>query len=352
MDEAKLEHIVRLLKAHGLPENEIRKVEFLRNTVLPSEEVTLLSDDNKGSKFFSELFNETMALIQSKKTSENLISSGYKTLDDLLGGGLFPGELIVVGGRPGMGKTQFVVSQTVSACKKSPILYFSYDLSLATLSCRIISAMTKIPWLKILQHNLSKTELKTLNSIKESIKNHKLIISESAYNSISSMKAEINRYKEISGIQIVIIDYLQLMTLKGFRDNRHQEISFICRELKNLAKMENINIIILSQLSRSVEMRGGSKIPVLSDLLDSGAIEQYADKVLFLYRPELYNFPEDEFGFSTKGIVEVVVAKNKNGKLGSVKLLADDNFTGFTDYEEKVRKFKIDPGRLDDFNDQ
>ncbi len=352
MMEKMLEQIVELLKAHGLSEKEIRKVEFLKNTGLPSKETSLLNDDNKGSKPLFELYDEIMALVKGAKSSECLISSGYKTLDDRLGGGIFPGELFVIGGRPGMGKTQFAVNLAVNASKKLPVLYFSYDLSETLLTKRILSAITQIPWSKMIPKKLLKNELHLLESKKGMVIDSRFLISEIGCNSISMLIAEIHRSIVESNIKIVVIDDLQMLSLKGFKDNRHKEISFICRELKTLAKEENISIIFLSQLSRSVEMRGGNKIPVLSDLLDSGAIEQYADKVLFLYRPELYNIHENEFGFSTKGIVEVIVAKNKNGKLGSVKLLADENFTGFTDYEENVRKFKIDPGRLEDFNDQ
>ncbi len=170
-----------------------------------------------------------------------------------------------------------------------------------------------------------------------------LFIDDTPSLSIFDLRAKARRLASQHNIKMIIIDYLQLMTAGGTQKggNREQEISTISRNLKALAKELNVPVIALSQLSRAVETRGGSKRPILSDLRESGAIEQDADMVLFLYRPEYYGLTEDEEGNSTAGIAEVIIAKHRNGELATVPLKFVGKFVKFQDLDNE---FGSQPG--------
>lgn len=346
-----LEQVVEFLAANGLPEDEIKKAPFLRENILYTGKAARTTEHTKPQRSLMELYAGSMERIRLNRPSASILSTGYTTLDNHLAGGLYPGELVVIGARPGMGKTQLATNIALEISKASAVLYFSFDLTPELLTLRILSALTAIPVARLLKNELTPKERKSLETISGNLLERDMAISDSAYDSMDAMRNQIAHYKNRSDIRLVVIDYLHLMNLKGFRENRHQEISYICRELKNIAKAESICIVLLSQLGRGVEARGGRRAPLLVDLMDSGAIEHYADKVLFLYRPEMYHIFEDDMGFSTEGLIEISIGKNNHGQMGTVKLLADKHFTSFTDYEQNISKFNIDPGRLDDLDE-
>ncbi len=301
------------------------------------------------SKTLNALFGETMTNADRQKEASAIIKTGFSAFDQLTGG-FFPGELVVFGSRPAMGKTQLMVNLALQVAKRHPTLYFSYDLSPAILAARFVSSMTGIPVQKILAADLDPHEDQLINKAGEHISDLNVLINESGHHSLQVLKSQITQHCDEHSVKLVIIDYLQLINISNFRGNRDQEISYVCRELKNMAKDLGICIILVSQLNRGTESRGGTKRPLLCDLRDSGAIEEDADKVILLYRPEYYFLTEDEHGVSTKGIMDLIVAKNRNGSLGTAKLLSTEGFTSFSDYDDTYKELKISQNRLDELD--
>ncbi len=303
----------------------------------------------KESAGIKDLFKETMQMVSDPNRKDRIINSGYGGLDEITAG-FFPGELVVFGGRPAMGKTQLLVNIVLNVSKTHPVLYFSFDLSPLMLTARFVSALSGVPVHKILTGKLTKDQEKKVNSAGKGLKDRQIFINETGYNAVSLMKEQIVKHCREKGIKMVVIDYLQMMGGGKYRHNRDLEVSAICRELKNTAKGENISMLVTSQLNRGTEYRGGIKRPMLSDLRDSGAIEEDADKVIFLYRPEYYHLTEDKDGISTKGIMHLIVAKNRNGSLGETRLISDGDFTSFSDFDERTKKLIISRERLDDLD--
>ena len=231
-----------------------------------------------------------------------------------------------------MGKTSFVLSLARNAALDfgKPVALFSLEMSSVQLTMRIISAEAGIEGSKLRNGQLEDDEWKRLAVAAEKIASAKIIIDDTPALNIYELRAKCRRMKMQSDIQMIIIDYLQLMQGSG-DGNREQEVSMISRSLKGLAKELEVPVIALSQLNRSVETRGGSKKPLLSDLRESGSIEQDADIVSFIYRPEYYKITEDEEGRSLKGVAEVIIAKHRNGALDTVKLKFIDKYAKFED---------------------
>jgi replicative DNA helicase len=228
-----------------------------------------------------------------------------------------------------MGKTQLLVSITLNISKNNPVLFFSYDLSDHLLTNRFISSLSGISLNNQLNFPLSDEHKEKLTAVSTDFSKHKIFVNEGYHNSITAFKAHCKQMIEKNGIKVIVIDYLQMMSSNKYRHNRELEISYISRELKNIAKEFNVCVIVSSQLSRAVESRGSSKYPQLSDLRESGSIEQDADKVIFIYRPEYYGHEIDEDGNDTSGVVELILAKNRNGTLGEIKLFRNSEFNGF-----------------------
>lgn len=232
--------------------------------------------------------------------------------------------------------TAFVVSALRNAAVDfgQPVAIFSLEMSAVQLVNRLISAEAEIDSEKIKKGNLAPHEWTQLHHKIQRLTEAPIFIDDTPALSILELRAKCRRLKAQHDIQMVVIDYLQLMqgdNSKG--SNREQEIASISRALKNLAKELNVPVIALSQLSRAVETRGGDKKPQLSDLRESGSIEQDADMVMFLYRPEYYNITQDEAGNSTAGIGEVIVAKNRSGSLDTIQLRFVNRFTKFCDLD-------------------
>ena len=268
------------------------------------------------------------------------IPSGFTTLDRFTAGWQ-KSDLVVLAARPGMGKTAFVLSLARNAAVgfKRPVAVFSLEMSSIQLVMRLISGEAELSGEKLKKGNLEQHEWHQLDSKIRELTEAPLFIDDTPALSIFELRAKARRLKANHDIQMIIIDYLQLMTAGGDNrggGNREQEISQISRSLKGIAKELEIPVIALSQLSRNVEQRGTSKVPQLSDLRESGAIEQDADMVLFIYRPEYYNITEDENGQSTLGKAEIHIAKHRNGALGMAPLRYIGHLAKFTDLEENM----------------
>ncbi len=264
------------------------------------------------------------------------VPSGFTALDRITGGWQ-KSDLLILAARPGMGKTAFVVTMAKNAAVEfnKPVAIFSLEMSSLQLVKRLISSETEISQDKILKGNLENHEFVQLNERIKKLAVAPLFIDDTPALSIFELRAKARRLKENQKVELIIIDYLQLMSGgPDSKGNREQEISNISRGLKSLAKELEIPIIALSQLSRQVENRpGGSKRPQLSDLRESGAIEQDADMVMFIYRPEYYGLEVDENNEPTKGRGEIIIAKNRHGALETVKLRFIGQFAKFADLD-------------------
>lgn len=262
------------------------------------------------------------------------VQSGFTELDRVTSGWQ-KSDLIIVAARPGMGKTAFVLSLALNAAIgfKRPVAFFSLEMSSVQLVQRMISSETGIPSDKLRKGTLDTTEWKKLSSMTGKLSEAPVYIDDTPALSIFDLRSKCRRMKSTNNIELIVIDYLQLMRsdVESKGGNREQEISNISRSLKAIAKELNVPIIALSQLSRAVETRGGTKRPQLSDLRESGAIEQDADMVMFIYRPEYYQIEFDEDNNSTKGVAEINIAKHRNGALESVKLKFINHLAKFTD---------------------
>jgi replicative DNA helicase len=257
------------------------------------------------------------------------VPSGFASLDRITYGWQST-DLIVLAARPSVGKTAFALNLARSAAlhpsKPTPVAVFSLEMSASQLVQRILSAESEI-WLeKIARGKLEEHEMKQLYAKGiQRLAQAPIYIDDTAALNIFELRAKCRRLKNKHNVGLIIIDYLQLMSGTGENrnSNREQEISRISRDLKGLAKELQVPIIALSQLSREVEKRKeGNKMPQLSDLRESGAIEQDADMVMFLYRPEYYDITSNEFGESNKGETHVRIAKHRNGSLETIKLKA------------------------------
>lgn len=295
---------------------------------------------SRGYESMGTLANRALKALEElaeKKDGLTGVPTGFTELDRLTSGWQ-PSDLIIVAARPGMGKTAFTLSLARNAALdfNKGVALFSLEMSNVQLVQRLISMEAEIPGSKLRSGQLEEYEWQQLHSAIEKMSEAPIFIDDTPGINVFEIRAKCRRLKMQHDIQLVIIDYLQLMT--GGPDNkngnREQEISQISRSLKGLAKELNVPIIALSQLSRAVETRGGSKRPQLSDLRESGAIEQDADIVSFIYRPEYYQILEDEEGHSLKGVSEIIIAKHRNGALKTVKLKFTAQFAKFTDLDD------------------
>lgn len=294
-------------------------------------------------------------VIQAKKRIEEIankeglsgVPSGFTRLDKLTSGWQ-PSDLIIVAARPGMGKTALTLSMARNIAVNSgiPVAFFSLEMSSVQLITRLISSETGLSSEKLRTGRLEKHEWQQLNVKVKALEKAPLFIDDTPSLSIFDLRAKARRLSSQHGIKLIVIDYLQLMTAGASQKgggNREQEISTISRNLKALAKELNVPVIALSQLSRAVETRGGSKRPILSDLRESGAIEQDADIVSFIYRPEYYKIDEwdDEERTPTAGQAEFIVAKHRNGGLDNIRLKFVGNLGKFDNLDDFDSPFEF-----------
>lgn len=286
------------------------------------------------------LLKEAIACIEEASKRENTLNgvpAGYTQLDRMTNGWQ-NSDLIIVAARPSMGKTAFVLSmaRNMAVDHKKAVAIFSLEMASLQLVNRLISAEAELPSSKIRTGQLNNEEWQKLDYRARKLEEAPIFIDDTPAISIFEFRAKCRRLKRQHNIDIVIIDYLQLMTgPPESRGNREQEVSNISRSLKGIAKELSIPIICLSQLNRSVEARP-DKRPQLSDLRESGAIEQDADVVAFIHRPEYYGFTEDENQMSLKGIAEIIIAKHRNGAVGDVRLRFQHEYTRFVDLEDDI----------------
>ena len=267
------------------------------------------------------------------------LPSGISTLDKVTFG-FQKSDLIILAARPGMGKTALVcqILNNIADLFKEPVAIFSLEMSMMQLLHRLVAQKSEIHLNTVRHHKPSQAELGRLIHLGFDYLSN-IHIDDTPALTILELRARARRLFDQYGIKLIVIDYLQLMSggaaNKG--GNREQEISTISRGLKSLAKELNIPVIALSQLSRAVETRGGDKRPLLSDLRESGSIEQDADMVGFLYRAEYYGITEDENGMPTNGIMEVIIAKNRHGSLQNI-------YTRFVGKNMRVEAYDINTG--------
>jgi replicative DNA helicase len=262
------------------------------------------------------------------------VGSGFTELDRVTAGWQ-KSDLIILASRPGMGKTAFALSmaRNIAVDFKKPVAVFSLEMSAVQLVMRLISSETEIAAEKLKRGNLEDYEWEQLNSRISGLIDAPLYIDDTPALTVFELRAKARRMKTQHNIELLILDYLQLMQgTSEHKGNREQEISNISRSLKSLAKELEIPIIAVSQLSREVEKRLVKK-PILSDLRESGSIEQDADMVLFIYRPEYYKVDEETYGSSTEGIAEISIAKNRNGATKDLKLKFIGRYAKFADLD-------------------
>ncbi len=297
---------------------------------------------SRGFESMSSLASRALKQLEELSQKEEGLTgvpTGFVDLDRLTSGWQ-SSDLIILAARPGMGKTAFTLALARNAAVDfgKGVALFSLEMSNLQLVQRLISMEAEIPGSKLRNGQLEDYEWQQLQSAIEKMSDVPIYIDDTPGLNVFELRAKCRRLKMQHDIQMIVIDYLQLMTggpegAKG-GGNREQEISAISRALKGLAKELSVPVIALSQLSRAVETRGGNKRPMLSDLRESGAIEQDADIVSFIYRPEYYSILEDEEGQSLKGVAEIIVAKHRNGALKTVKLKFIDHFAKFTDLDD------------------
>ncbi|MDN3596714.1 replicative DNA helicase [Zunongwangia endophytica] len=302
----------------------------------------------KSTESAQSLVIQAKSRIQEISNKEGLsgVPSGFDKLDELTSGWQ-PSDLIIVAARPGMGKTALTLSmaRNISVGQGIPVAFFSLEMSSVQLITRLISSETGLSSEKLRTGNLEKHEWEQLNVKVKDLEKAPLFIDDTPSLSIFDLRAKARRLASQFGIKLIVIDYLQLMTAGGTQKggNREQEISTISRNLKALAKELSVPVIALSQLSRAVETRGGSKRPLLSDLRESGAIEQDADIVSFIYRPEYYKIEEwdDEERSPTEGQGEFIVAKHRNGGLENIRLKFIGHLGKFDNLEDFDSPFEF-----------
>ena len=283
------------------------------------------SNFNSAEKDMSSLSELVIREIETAQQSDSNtigLPSGFDELDNITGG-FQPGALIILAARPAMGKTAFAlnIARNMAMQFGKSIAVFSLEMTATELMMRLVSSEAEIEGQKLKRGDqITARELEKVKECARKLGNCRMFIDDNPGLNIMELKAKCKRMKKAHNIDMIFIDYLQLMSGSDTRNsNREQEISYISRQLKGLAKELGIPVFALSQLSRDVEKRGGSKEPMLSDLRESGAIEQDADIVMFIYRPEYYGVTEDSEG-STNGIAYINVAKNRAGSIAKARL--------------------------------
>ena len=279
---------------------------------------------------------ENIEILRSKEDGLSGVPSGFTNVDRVTSGWQ-KSDLVIVAARPGMGKTAFALTmaRNVAVDHNTPIGFFSLEMSSEQLVNRLIASEAELGASKLRKGDLADHEMVQLHEKIKHLSEAPIFIDDTPGLSIFELRAKARRLVKNHGVEIIMIDYLQLMTAGGTGGNREQEISTISRSLKGIAKELKIPVIALSQVNRGVESRTGvgSKRPMLSDLRESGAIEQDADIVTFIYRPEYYKIYEWDNGDDSRGQGELIIAKHRNGSLNNVRLKFTGEFAKFSDLD-------------------
>lgn len=278
-----------------------------------------------------EMLWPTMERIETLHKSGKTITgvpSGFVDLDELTSG-FQPSELVIVAARPSMGKTAFCLNvATHAAASDFGVAIFSLEMSKDSLVQRMLTAEARVDGQRVRQGSLRDSDFANLARAAGILGGCPIWIDDTPSLSLLEMRAKARRLRAENDVRLIVVDYLQLMKSPEYSENRVQEISDISRSLKGLARELQVPVIALSQLSRASEQRGGDRKPILSDLRDSGAIEQDADQVIFIHRPEYYD-REDE---TKRGLAEVMLSKNRNGPTGHVELWFHKEYTRFDNF--------------------
>lgn len=315
-------------------------------------------DMSKDTQEIKDIIVDAVKSIENTDGMEggiNGIPSGFDALDKITHGWQ-PSDLVIIAARPAMGKTSLVLNmaRNMAVIHKEPVAVFSLEMSNLQLVNRLIASETEFGAERLRKGNLSSDEWTHFHSKIKNLIEAPIFVDDTPSVSVVDLRRKCRRLKQKYGIKMLIIDYLQLMTAGvDVRNNRVQEVSIISRTLKVIAKELNIPVIALSQLNRGVETRtGDNKKPMLSDLRESGSIEQDADIVLFIHRPEYYGVTSDSSGTDLRGKANIIVAKHRNGSTGEVLLKFDSSLTRFENlYDTKTLPSKINTSEKTDFSD-
>jgi replicative DNA helicase len=281
-------------------------------------------------KLTKDAIEKILALASGDGDGITGIPTGFSQLDSMLSG-LQPSDLIILAARPSMGKTAFALTVAREAARRGhSVGFFSLEMSAQQLVLRLISADSSVNLQALRSGRLSQREMQDVVAKIDNLMQAPLYIDDSAGLSPVEFRAKVRRMKAEHNIDLVIIDYLQLM--HGKAESREREISMISHTLKAVAKELNIPVMALSQLNRALESRSGDKRPMLSDLRESGSIEQDADVVMFVHRPEYYKLLQFPDGTSTENMAEIIVGKQRNGPVGDVRLYYNKQLAAFHDY--------------------
>jgi len=344
ISSANIRHYAKIVKDKSVERRIIseatRLIEVAYTPTLPTEEIlseaqkTILSlsltRDKDTVRTSHDIAKQTHALIESRyERKEGMViglSTGFDRLDNLTGG-LLPGHLWICAARPGIGKSAFAVNISSNAALDGhPVMISSLEMPSDSIMIRILSGMTGIDSRLLSRGVVRDDQWHALAHATQKIGMAPLFIDDKPDVTPSEIRAKARRMKADHGIELLVVDYLQLMRVPGPHDTREQQVAEISRTLKAIARELNIPVIALSQLNRQVESRPGDKRPNLGDLRESGAIEQDADVIVFIYRDEVYNKSEDN---PEKGFAEIIIGKHRNGPPGAVKLRYTAQFTRF-----------------------
>ena len=306
-------------------------IDFAEKTVFDISDKRIKTSFSTLKSVIKDSFQMIEQLYDRKETVTG-VPSGFKDLDELTTG-FQRSDLIIIGGRPCMGKTAFSlnIAQHVGVEMKEPVAVFSLEMAKEQLAFRMLCSEAMVDSNSVRKGFIRKDDWHKLTSAAGKLAEAPIFIDDSSAITILEMRAKARRLKAEHGLSLVVVDYLQLMRGRGNAERREQEISEISRSLKALAKELRVPVIALSQLNRGVETRSGEKRPTLADLRESGAIEQDADVILFLYRDEVYNKDRQD----NKGKAEIIVSKQRNGPTGIVNLTFLSNCTRFTEYTDR-----------------
>lgn len=306
-------------------------MDFAERTVFDLSEKRIKASFVTLKEVIKDSFQMIEHLYDRKETITG-VPSGFKELDELTTG-FQKSDLIIVGGRPSMGKTAFSlnIAQHVGVNMNEPVAIFSLEMSKEQLAFRMLCSEAMVDSNSIRKGFIKKDDWHNLTNAAGKLAGSPIFIDDTSGMTVLEMRAKARRLKAEHGLSLVVVDYLQLMRGRGNVERREQEISEISRSLKGLAKELRVPVIALSQLNRGVETRGGTKKPTLADLRESGAIEQDADVIIFLYRDEVYNKDNPD----NKNKAEIIVAKQRNGPTDSLTLSFLSHCTRFMDYADR-----------------
>ena len=255
--------------------------------------------------------------------NQNVSSTGFKNLDNLIGG-FAQGELVLIGGRPAMGVTQFLINLAITFSEEAAVFYFTPYRSHASIIDRITSSLTKIPMDKFVRNNLTVNDTITIAALGSNKAFNRIHIHDSCINSMEALKDLREKVIEQHKLKFIVVDNLQELC--------HSKIvSKFIKELKELSVDCGLTVILATEINKAVDTRNGDRRPQLRDLPKNKMIEELSDKIIFVYRPEVYRRAIAEEGDSTTGLVELIVAKNKNGKVGRAQLKRDSSLTNVVD---------------------